>query len=1040
MAKNDIKIKINVDGKDIELTKKQAEKLGKELDNTGKSTNKLGKETDKTTYATKKGINATANGTKNFSNMARGISGGLVPAYATLAANVFALTAVFGFLTKAADYRVLQQGQAAYAAVTGVAYKTLTNTIIEATDAQITYADAAQAAAIGTAAGLSPEQLGKLGEAAKTVSIALGRDLTDSFNRLIRGTTKAEPELLDELGIILRLETATKNYAAGLGVTKESLNAFQRTQAVTVDVLTQVETKFAAINAIIEPETNKINKLSKSFDDLMNTLRSLVAGPAEGLAVFFSENIGAAIGALGLFTLPIIKSILPAFEEWENTAKAKLAGHDAAIAKSSRRLKAYAKLQDMNRKKALANPVSNLKNLSAGMDAKPGSALAAMQAGKGFGTGPGQLTKRQLANMKAQATKGIGIFKNMDDKIKADWIQAMKAMSTATKVPLMTTVKASVTNMTLTFQKAGVMIKAGWQSAMTGVQRASAVAAAGVSKAFGILSGLSIAFLAFEAIKVGLNKMGLLETAADGANTALGRLAKTQKELNKELQNMLNADAQLAAEGLDLTMNQMIKRQGERLTSAALGPSLKALLKTRAEIATLEAQIVTPERVFSRSGNSYQNVYPTGTNESDQNDIGEKLQNLRAAEAGYLGGEDGIVQRIKIIGESFDTFNDLLDDNDNIIGDLTMDQLKLIDTYTSAAAAIKFLEQSEASYQQTLQGRFGGMSKERASLKQAEAQLEGIKTSMQTEEFNVGILNQDPDAIAKNDKYNKTLGQVNAIRAADTGQRAQKVIQDQIKLEQQLSKNRIDGATILGQRRKVLLDISQKQSQIDALEVKILEQKTLLNSAPDKVAAQRGIEDLEAQVILLGKQKEGLIGSIDATKQLGVAATNAFANGLQKGIQGVIEGTMSLKEAFLSMTKSILSAIAQILAKQAALAIMGVVMPGAGPGSREGGILKSPGYRSFATGGVADGPNSGYAATLHGTEAVVPLPNGRSIPVEMSGGAGANNVSVNVNMTTGQSSSTGDGEQAYALGRAISTAVQTELEKQQRPGGALSPY
>ena len=210
MAKNDIKIKINVDGKDIELTKKQAEKLGKELDSTGKSTNKLGKETDKTTYATKKGINATANGTKNFSNMARGISGGLVPAYATLAANVFALTAVFGFLTKAADYRVLQQGQAAYAAVTGVAYKTLTNTIIEATDAQITYADAAQAAAIGTAAGLSPEQLGKLGAAAKTVSIALGRDLTDSFNRLIRGTTKAEPELLDELGIILRLETATK--------------------------------------------------------------------------------------------------------------------------------------------------------------------------------------------------------------------------------------------------------------------------------------------------------------------------------------------------------------------------------------------------------------------------------------------------------------------------------------------------------------------------------------------------------------------------------------------------------------------------------------------------------------------------------------------------------------------------------------------------------------------------------------------------------------------------------------------------------------
>ena len=38
MAKKDeIKIKINVDGKDITLTKKQAKQLGKELDKTGTS-------------------------------------------------------------------------------------------------------------------------------------------------------------------------------------------------------------------------------------------------------------------------------------------------------------------------------------------------------------------------------------------------------------------------------------------------------------------------------------------------------------------------------------------------------------------------------------------------------------------------------------------------------------------------------------------------------------------------------------------------------------------------------------------------------------------------------------------------------------------------------------------------------------------------------------------------------------------------------------------------------------------------------------------
>ena len=41
----------------------------------------------------------------------------------------------------------------------------------------------------------------------------------------------------------------------------------------------------------------------------------------------------------------------------------------------------------------------------------------------------------------------------------------------------------------------------------------------------------------------------------------------------------------------------------------------------------------------------------------------------------------------------------------------------------------------------------------------------------------------------------------------------------------------------------------------------------------------------------------------------------------------------------------------------------------------------------FDEGGIAEGPKSGYPATLHGTEAVVPLSDNRSIPVSMDTGA-----------------------------------------------------
>ena len=40
-----------------------------------------------------------------------------------------------------------------------------------------------------------------------------------------------------------------------------------------------------------------------------------------------------------------------------------------------------------------------------------------------------------------------------------------------------------------------------------------------------------------------------------------------------------------------------------------------------------------------------------------------------------------------------------------------------------------------------------------------------------------------------------------------------------------------------------------------------------------------------------------------------------------------------------------------------------------------------------ATGGILSGAQSGYPAVLHGTEAVVPLPDGKTIPVEIAGGS-----------------------------------------------------
>lgn len=56
-----------------------------------------------------------------------------------------------------------------------------------------------------------------------------------------------------------------------------------------------------------------------------------------------------------------------------------------------------------------------------------------------------------------------------------------------------------------------------------------------------------------------------------------------------------------------------------------------------------------------------------------------------------------------------------------------------------------------------------------------------------------------------------------------------------------------------------------------------------------------------------------------------------------------------------------------------------------GVGNNKAGVSWEKALQSFDIGGIAVGPRSGYQAVLHGIEAVVPLPDGRTIPVEMRG-------------------------------------------------------
>lgn len=305
MAK-EVRVSIIVDDNgSMRLTEKSAKKLGGGMDRVAKSAATADRNL-------KGAAAASSNSTKNFSKMSQGISSGLVPAYATLAANVFAVQAVFLAFKNSADVTNLIEGQKALGAVTGVAYKTITNSLRDATKGMLSFKEAATAAAIGTAGGLTSGQLTDLAAAAKNASAVLGRDLTDSFNRLIRGVTKAEPELLDELGIILRLETASLKYAKAMGITGRKLTTFEKQQAVTNEVLEQAGDKYGKIADIMDPMGQAVNRLGASFDELLLPLQTGLTKYAAPFFDFLSKNLGALTAILSVVGLSFVKGFLPA--------------------------------------------------------------------------------------------------------------------------------------------------------------------------------------------------------------------------------------------------------------------------------------------------------------------------------------------------------------------------------------------------------------------------------------------------------------------------------------------------------------------------------------------------------------------------------------------------------------------------------------------------------------------------------------------------------------------------------------------------------
>ena len=568
MAKNKIILDVEVNDKG------GTKKLGVESKKTAKNLDNLGDSSRTADRNIKGAAQASSGASKNFSKMAQG-AGGLVGVYATLAATAFAVSAAFNFLKSAMDFTNLLEGQKAMGAVTGVAYKTISDSLVNATNGQLKYAEAAKAAAIGTASGISPDQLARLGAAAKNASIALGRDLGDSFDRLIRGVTKAEPELLDELGIILRLENATRKYGLVIGKSAGDLNEFERSQAVANEVLEQAERKFGAMEKMMDPTAFALNQFAKSFDDIINTIKSGISGPLAATASFLANNMLALSGAVALFAGGLLKQVLPSMTAWKESSQATAAqvkrDQKAVQLRLERTKRSYEKLKtaQMDSHKAAKQNASNiLKGTSGGT--KSGAGALDYLRGDSSSKKSRAAAKKALAHadeqIRTSAKKRTGILRNMNAQQVADLKRSYEIRGAIHK--------KGMTEFNFHMKKGQFAVKsfsmqltsmaAGATVAFAKLGSAAASAGKVLGKAFFWLSMLSIAYDGFKMIK----------EAIFPTSEAAKKLAKDTENLTEKYETLrleLERTVEVMKDYSMLNSAEMIQTRGKATASLDVG-------------------------------------------------------------------------------------------------------------------------------------------------------------------------------------------------------------------------------------------------------------------------------------------------------------------------------------------------------------------------------------------------------------------------------------------------------------------------------------
>lgn len=172
----------------------------------------------------------------------------------------------------------------------------------------IRLANVALAGAVGEFGQEFGEKLPKLLEVARVQARATGQSVDFLFQSLITGIKRGSPLLIDNTGLVLKVEEANQKYAEAIGKTVSQLTAEEKQIALLNATLAAGEAAIASLGGAQETAADKIARGTATITNILDTL-ALAVQPAFSAILDAGNAILAQLDQLAKAIGPIITEI-----------------------------------------------------------------------------------------------------------------------------------------------------------------------------------------------------------------------------------------------------------------------------------------------------------------------------------------------------------------------------------------------------------------------------------------------------------------------------------------------------------------------------------------------------------------------------------------------------------------------------------------------------------------------------------------------------------------------------------------------------------